>query len=308
MKKFVLGVDVGGTNIKFGLVNPSGKVIVRNSLVTKTFIRDQKKLIQAMVDALVDLMAREHLPVRRIAGIGVGLPGIVDTKQGMVRFLPNIPGWRDVPLEKILRKKLDVPVFIENDVNMITLGEWRFGAGRGIKNLVCVTLGTGVGGGLIMDNKLYHGEGFAAGEIGHIPINEKGPHCSCGGFGCLESYVGNKHLVKRAGEIMNKQEMALEEMFRLANAGNRKALKFWEETATHIGNGLVGVVNLLNPQRIVIGGGVANNHKFLFKTIQDIIRKRAMPTQAAMVEILRAKLGNDAGIIGAQVLVNHGIQ
>jgi predicted NBD/HSP70 family sugar kinase len=168
-----------------------------------------------------------------------------------------------------------------------------------------MTLGTGVGSGLILDGELYRGPGFAAGELGHVPLNEEGPSCGCGGYGCLESYVGNKRLVARAQEIMKRKEVTLEEMNALAQKGNAGALKFWQETATHIGNGLVGVVNMLNPERIVIGGGVSNNHEFLFKTINAVIKKRAMMTQASMVKIVRAKLGNDAGILGAQVLVNE---
>ena len=223
----------------------------------------------------------------------------------MVRYLPNIPGWRDVPLKKILEKKLKIAVRLDNDVNMITLGEWRFGAGKGSRNLVCLTLGTGVGGGLIINNSLYRGEGFAAGELGHMPVNEQGPVCGCGGWGCLESYVGNARLMARAAKLMKKSPMALEEMFRLANQGNRRAVEFWHETAEHIGNGLVGLVNLLNPRKIIIGGGVSNNHKFLFPMIRSIIQRRAMDTQARMVKIVRAQLGSDAGLLGAWVLFHE---
>ena len=303
MSKYVFGVDIGGTNIKMGLVGPKINVIDKTKFATKSFSRDRKKLIKAIVGHIDELIVKNGLVKKDICGIGVGLPGLVDTPRGVVRFLPNIPGWRDVPLKKDLEKKLGIPVFLENDVNLITLGEWRYGAGRDSKNMVCMTLGTGVGSGLILDGQLYRGPGFAAGELGHVPLNEEGPACGCGGYGCLESYVGNKRLVARAQEIMKRKEVTLEEMNALAKEGNAGALKFWQETATHIGNGLVGVVNMLNPERIVIGGGVSNNHEFLFKTINAVIKKRAMMTQSSMVKIVRAKLGNDAGILGAQVLV-----
>ena len=305
MGKYVLGIDIGGTNIKMGLVAPTVDVIDRTEFATKSFARNRKKMIDQIVDHIDGLIGKNGLVKKDIQGIGVGLPGLVDTPRGVVRFLPNIPGWQNVPLKKDLEKKLVIPVFLENDVNLIALGEWRYGAGRDARNMVCMTLGTGVGGGLILDGQLYRGPGFSAGELGHMPLNEQGPSCGCGGYGCLESYVGNKRLIARAQEIMGRKEVTLEKMNTLAKQGNTKALKFWDETATHIGNGLVGLVNLLNPQLIVIGGGVSNNHQFLFKTINAVIKKRAMPTQAAMVTIVRAQLGNDAGILGAQVLVNE---
>lgn len=305
MAKYVLGVDVGGTNIKIGLVSPKLKVIDRTGFATKSFASDKKKLIREIAGHIETLVEKNGLTRKDIKGIGIGLPGLVDTPGGVVRFLPNIPGWRNVPLKAQLEKRLNISVFLENDVNLITLGEWRYGAGRDAKNMICMTLGTGVGSGLILDGHLYRGPGFAAGELGHMPLNEHGPSCGCGGYGCLETYVGNKRLAARAEKMTGRKNVTLEEMNKLAKQGNKKAVKFWEEAATHIGNNLVGVVNLLNPQRIVIGGGVSNNHQFLFKTINAVIRKRAMPTQAAMVKIIRAQLGNDAGILGAQVLVNE---
>jgi glucokinase len=304
MKTYVVGVDVGGTNIKFGLVNSSQSVIDRTNLATASFSRDRKKLINAIAAQIVGIIEKNGLSAKDIRGIGIGLPGLIDAPSGIVRLLPNIPGWRNVALKKILEKKLKIRVFLENDARLITLGEWKYGAGRGVANMVCMTLGTGVGAGLILNNRLYRGPGFAAGELGHVPINEYGPACGCGGQGCFESYVGNKRLMSRAAHMIGKP-IALEEMRALAEAGHSKALAFWKEAATHMGHGLIGIINLLNPECIVVGGGVSNNYKFLFPTIKSVIRQRAMPTQASMVKIVRAKLGNDAGILGAQVLVNE---
>ncbi|HLD88039.1 MAG TPA: ROK family protein [Candidatus Omnitrophota bacterium] len=303
--KYVVGVDVGGTNIKLGIVHPSGQVIARNYFATRPFASSKIRLINALAGAVLDIIARAGLTKKDIAGIGVGLPGLVAA--GVVHFLPNIPGWRNVRLRAILARKTGLPVVVDNDVKLITLAEWKFGAGRGAANMMCITLGTGVGAGLILNNALYRGEGNAAGELGHVPLNELGPDCNCGGWGCFETYVGNRRLTARANRIMNARNMTLERMYVSAKAGNRKALRFWHETARHLGNGLIGAVNLLNPRLIVIGGGVSNNHQFLFPTIKAVIRQRAMATQAAMVNITRAQLGDDAGIIGAQVLVlaNH---
>jgi glucokinase len=307
MSHYTVGVDVGGTNIKLGLVNHSGVISSRTSLNTKKYYRSKTKLIDAIADEIRTLISSKNLTSKNITGIGIGLPGLIDSKKGVVNFLPNVPGWRNVPFKSIIQKKLRIPTFIENDVNLITLGEWKFGAGKGFKNLLCMTLGTGVGGGLVLNNSLYHGEGFVAGELGHMPLNENGPECNCGGWGCFERYVGNSYLLSKASKIFKNKDIQLPDVFYLANQGNAHALQFWNEVATHIGNALVGVVNLLNPRLIIISGGVSNNYKFLGKTINTIIKKRAMTVQARMVKIVRAKLGDDAGIIGAHVLVKEAI-
>lgn len=305
MKKFTIGVDVGGTNIKMGLVNASGKIVFRTRLDTKSFIRNQEKLINAIVKTIVHIIEKNNLSKKDITGIGFGLPGLINPQQGTINFLPNIPGWKNVPFKKIIESRLGIPAFVENDVNMITLGEWKYGAGKGCQNLVCITLGTGVGGGLILNNQLYRGEGFVAGEIGHMPLNEKGPGCSCGGFACFESYVGNKILQRKLEKFYKRKNIRFPNIYSLAVKGDKKALQFWQEPAAHIGNALVGVVNLLNPRLIVIGGGVSNNLRFMKKTIEKIIRNRAMKVQSRMVKIVRAKLGDGAGIIGAQVLIRE---
>ncbi|MCA9405575.1 MAG: ROK family protein [Candidatus Omnitrophica bacterium] len=304
MKKITVGVDVGGTNVKLGLVNRSGKIIARSRLVTKDFIQSKTKLTKALVAAINDLIAVNGFKKSEVTGVGIGLPGLINTEKGIVTVLPNIPGWRNVPLKKVLRDKLKLPVYIENDVNMITLGEWKYGAGKGSKNMICMTLGTGVGSGLVLENRLYRGEGFAAGELGHVPLNEKGPACNCGGIACFERYVGNKYLSQKASKLF-KKKMQPHDVHFLAKSGNKKALKFWQDIGGRVGNGLVGVVNLLNPSLIVVGGGVSNNLVFMKKSIMDVIHQRAMPVQSKTVKIVRAKLADDAGIIGAQVLVNE---
>ncbi len=303
--KHVVGVDVGGTNIKLGLVSPQGLVIARSYFSTKPFLSSKKHLIEVLSKEIKAIYTSKGLKVKDIAGVGVGLPGLIDSPKGIVRFLPNIPGWKNVPVKAILEKKLNFCVHVENDVKLITLAEWKLGAGKGVKNLVCLTLGTGVGSGLVLNDHLYRGIDNAAGELGHMPLNEKGRPCNCGGFGCLETYVGNKYLDALASQIMKKSGMTTRQMFTLANQGHSKAIEFWRQAATHIGNGLVGIINLLNPQLIVIGGGIANNEKYLFPTIRSVIKKRAMRLQSGVVKIKRAKFGDDAGILGAYVLVSN---
>lgn len=307
MRLCTIGVDVGGTNIKLGLVAPSGKIIAKTNLITKSYVHHPRQMINALVTAIRALIRDNGKTIKDVAGIGIGLPGQINSPRGIVLFLPNVPGWKNVPLRKIIQKQLKLPVFMDNDVNLIALGEWKLGAGKGYKNLVCITLGTGVGGGLILDGSLYRGEGFVAGEIGHMPLNEHGPACNCGGMGCFERYVGNRILMDKAASIFGKENIRPQDVFALANRGNALAVRFWRETATHIGNALVGVINLLNPRLVIIGGGIANNYKFMGKTIQKVIRRRAMKVQRDMVKIVRARLGDEAGILGAHILVKESI-
>ncbi len=307
MKNLVLGIDVGGTNVKFGIVDLQGKILARSVISTKSYNRNKNELITAIFAAIESLLKHNHISIKDLSGIGIGLPGEINPYKGLVIFLPNIPGWENVPLQSIFEKKFGIPVLIDNDANMITLGEWKFGSGKGHNDLIGITLGTGVGGGLILDGKLYRGVGFVAGEIGHMPLNEDGDVCSCGGRGCFEMSAGNTHLLKKIKAIF-KKDYQIPDVYRLAEEGDPKALKFWEETGTHIGNGLIGAINLLNPPLIVIGGGVSNNHKFLFPHIRKVIQKRAMKVQAKMVKIVHASLGDDAGILGARVLLKEGLK
>lgn len=304
MASTVIGIDVGGTNVKMGLVNQEGRIFFKTTLDTKSY-NSKEKLIRAVADALLTSLQKNKIQTKSVAGIGIGLPGLIDPPAGVVKFLPNIPGWKNVPLKEQLEKHTGIPVFLENDVNMITLGEWKFGAGKGLKDIVCITLGTGVGGGLILDGRLYRGAGYAAGEAGHIPVNEDGPKCNCGGWACLENYVGNQYLNGPAARRFGRKSMAMRDVGDLARAGDKRALAFWDEVGTHLGNGLTGVVNLLNPTHIVVGGGMANNSRFIFPAVKKRIKERAMMVQGRMVKVIRAKLGDDAGIIGAKVLVEE---
>jgi glucokinase len=304
MSNYVIGVDVGGTNVKLGLISSTGKISARSSFSTKNFSQKPKTLIVAVHDAVMQLLLLQGLSKRDIAGIGIGLPGLVDSDRGVVRILPNIPGWRDVPLKKIMEKELGILVRLENDVNMITLGEWRYGAGKGFQDLICIALGTGVGGGLILNNAIYRGPGYAAGEIGHMPLSVDGPECGCGGWGCYERSVGNKALKKDAAKMFGK-EVALEELYLMARQGKKKALKFWDMVGERVGNGLVGPINFLNPECVIIGGGVSRSLEFMRPAIEKVIKHRCMKTQAEMVRIIKARLDDDAGIVGAQVLVRY---
>jgi glucokinase len=304
-KKHIIGIDLGGTNLKIALLTPDLKIKTRLVLSTAEF-HEKNSLIEAIVSAVKRIMDECRCPGSAILGIGLGLPGPIDADKGLVHFFPNIPGWKEVYLKKILEQKIKLPVFIDNDANLMALAESRLGAARGSRNAVCLTLGTGVGGGIIIDNKLYRGSTYAAGEIGHMPVNEKGPDCNCSGFACLEAYIGNKRLLQQAKAAF-RREISLEELSGLAVKKNKKAVLIWERMGERLGLVLSGIVNLLNPDCIVIGGGVAGAGRILFDQVKETILSRAMVVQAKHVRVLKAKLGSDAGMIGAGILVKESV-
>jgi len=303
--KFILGIDLGGTNLKIALLNSAYKIKAKQVLSTKSF-KTKDALIQAIYDSVNGFISSHNLRKNDILGVGLGLPGPIDSREGIVHFFPNIPGWKEVRLRNILRNKIKLPVAIDNDANLMCLAEFKLGSAHGFKNVICLTLGTGVGGGLIIDAKLYRGSTYASGEIGHVPVNESGPQCNCGGSGCLEVYVGNSRILGFAKKTF-RRDISLEELSALAHKKNKLAMKVWEETGKHLGIALSGVVNMLNLDAIVIGGGVADAGRFLFEKIRQTINQRAMSVQARHVRIFKAKLGSDAGLIGAAILVKEGI-
>jgi len=304
-RKFIIGIDLGGTNLKIALLDLKYNIRAREVLSTPSFNK-KADLISAICYSVKRIIENNKLSKVDILGIGLGLPGPIDAKRGIVHFFPNIPGWREVNLGTILKERLRLSVFLDNDAKLMSLAEQRLGAARGYKNALCITLGTGVGGGVILEGSLYRGKDNAAGEIGHIPINEKGPRCNCGGIACLESYIGNNRIIEEARRLF-KRDISLEELSALAKKRNKKAIGIWLRVGMRLGAALVGIVNLLNLDVIVIGGGVANAGSVLFDKIRETLKSRAMNVQTQHVKIFKAKLGADAGLIGAAIMVNEGI-
>lgn len=305
--KYLIAIDLGGTNLKLAIFGPGYKMLKKKTFSTRTLSKatgkasPSERLISSLVSAVKELLKAHGLSSRQVAGMGIGVPGPVDYRTGIVHFLPNIPGWREVALSDILRHRLGIPVFLDNDAKLMALAEHSLGAARGCHNAICITLGTGVGAGIISDGRLYRGKSNATAEIGHVPINEKGPRCNCGGIACLEAYVSNARLLRKAGRLFGRP-LSLEETSRLARRGNRKAQAFWSQAAGRIGIALSAVINLLNPESIVIGGGIAGAGRVLFDGIRKTVSQRAMKVQAKDVRIVRSRLGNDAGLIGAAII------
>ena len=308
-----IGVDVGGTNVKIALVSDKGKIIYSNSIPTRAEM-GYEHTINSMKDAIRDLLKETKMKPTDIEGIGFGFPGQIDCKKGVVRLAPNIPGWVNIPIASIIEKEFGIPTRVDNDVRTATLGELNYGAGVGCENLVCITVGTGIGSGLVVNGKLVRGANNAAGEIGHIKLNmQGGPLCGCGDRGCLEAYASGPSIVAlaeeyiRGGKSTKYRELANPDITPYivavaAKEGDPVALQIFRIMGEYIGMGLVSVVNLLNPEKIIIGGGVADAGEILFNPIKETISKRAMTIQKE-VEIVPAQLGNTAGVIGASLLI-----
>lgn len=300
---FIISIDLGATNLKLAVLNCKYKIIDKKILSTQE-LGNFKELTKAIVASVKKLIKCHRFNKKDILGLGLGVPGPVDIKKGIVHFLPNIPGCKDIRLSQILRQNLGLPVYIDNDANLFTLAEFFLGAGKGYKNIIGITLGTGVGGGLILEGRLYRGSKSAAGEVGHIPIAIPGIRCNCGGRGCLEAYIGNQKILSRARRVF-KKPISLSRLAKLAGVGNQKAIRIWQTVGYLLGFALTGVVNLLNPDVIIIGGGVAKAGKVLFDNIKKTIHDNAMPVQAKYVRVKRSKFGENAGLIGAAILVRE---
>ena len=308
-----IGVDVGGTNVKIALVSDKGKIIYSNSIPTRAEM-GYEHTINSMKDAIRDLLKETKMKPTDIEGMGFGFPGQIDCKKGIVRLAPNIPGWIDIPIAKIMESEFEIPTRVDNDVRTATLGELNYGAGVGCENLVCITVGTGIGSGLVINGKLVRGANNAAGEIGHIKLNmDGGPLCGCGDRGCLEAYASGPSIVAmaeeyiRGGKSTKYRELANPDITPYivavaAKEGDPVARQIFRIMGEYIGKGLTSVVNLLNPEKIIIGGGVAEAGDILLDPIKETTQKRAMTIQRE-VEIVPAQLGNTAGVIGASLLI-----
>ena len=320
MKKYYIAIDIGATNTKFGLLKMPGRIVSKKIIKTTDYKNPQEfSLISRNI--IYSFLKDRKITKNSVVGIGIGAPGPIDNQKGLVHYFVNIPGWKEVPIRRMLMKKVKLPVFIDNDVNVMTLGEYKFGAGKGSKDIVGITLGSGVGGGLILNGKLFYGANMAAGEIGHMPINVNGPACPCGGHACLEAYVGNKRIASRAKSEMQGKKTLIKSIMREKNSrlspkiiyeaakrNDKIAKKILHDTGVYIGVGLTGIVNLLNPEKIVIGGGVSNAGRFIFKAIEKTVKNRAMKIHAKTVKIVKAKLGEDAGLMGCLALVEEGLK
>ena len=292
----VIGIDLGGTAIKLGRFRQDGTCLQSLSVATPQ-PATPTAVVEAMVEAITSLSSEEaHLdPKQKAIAIGVGTPGPTDAAGRIARVAINLAGWRDVPLADMLEAKIGCPTILANDANCAGLGEAWLGAGRRFRNLILLTLGTGVGGAIILDGKLFTGHQGTAAELGLITLNPDGPMCNSGNQGSLEQYVSVQAIRRRTGK--EPAELGV-----LAKDGEKFALEFWESYGRDLGIGLTSLIYVLTPEAIVIGGGVSASAEFFFPAAMAEIERRVLPSSRAGLQLLRAELGNQAGIVGAAKL------
>jgi glucokinase len=295
---YALGLDLGGTAIKAAVVSDSGEVLEQIQQETPG-----SRAVGDVVAAIVDVVNRAVKTWSDIVGIGLGSPGLVDKKRRMIRSSPNFPTWVNVPLSGLISSRIERPIRLENDVNCFALGEYRWGAGRGFDPMLALAVGTGIGGGIILNGELYRGDSGAAGELGHISVDFNGPKCPCGGYGCVERYLGNRWFVEYARTALKDESIASpKDVSDLAEKGNKKALEFIQRQGEILGAACASLINIFDPQAIVIGGGTAQCGEPFFRSIRDSVKSRAYPELSQKVNILPAQLGILAGAMGAAAI------
>jgi glucokinase len=269
------------------------------------------RVVEMVRDAMRQVAGDDANAVREFSGVGVGSPGPLDRKTGTVISTPNL-GWRNFPLRDLVGNAVQLPATLDNDANAATYGEWWLGAGKGAKVLIGLTLGTGIGGGIVFDGELYHGVTDTAAEIGHMTIDATGRKCKCGNFGCLEQYASGTAIAARAIEgleagarsilpemVGELKEITAQAVFEAVVKGDPFAIEIVKETARFLGAGIGSLINLLNPDRIVIAGGVTRAGDHLFLPLREEVRRRAFEVAVEACQILPAELGPHAGVVGA---------
>lgn len=299
-----VGVDFGGTSVKLAVCQ-GPKVIAKADPIPTDRYQTVDSLVGAMVDAVEEL--QERYP--DIVTVGAGVPGFVDFESGFLYNLTNVPGWRNVPFKTIMERRLSLPVTVDNDANAMAYAEWRYGAAKGHRNVVCLTLGTGVGGGLILNGEPYRGSAFGAGEVGQMSVNFRGRAGGYGNPGALERYVGNQQIETHAlrsyaavGQKKKRGDCTPKHIAEAAQAGDPIARQVWGDVGMWLGTALASIVWILNPDAIVIGGGVAMAGDLLFKPVRQHMQSVLNPVFFDDLEILPARFGAEAGVVGCAAL------
>lgn len=318
---FYIGVDIGGTNVKAGIIDEKGKIIAKSSIPTdKSF--DYIKICADIAVQIKELAKKSNVGWAEIGGVGMGCPGIITSSKGIVDYNNNL-GWRNVPLAAELKRHVNKPVFVSNDANVAALGEAMFGTGKEYSDVIFVTLGTGVGGGVIIDNKLFEGYMSKGAELGHMVIVKDGEPCNCGRKGCLESYASATALIKFTKRAMEQDKNSSmwefvdgdigkvdgRTAFECSKTGDASALTVIKNYTDSLGEGLANFINIFRPQAIILGGGVCAQGDYLVGPVQKYVDEHTYGGEnAPRTLILTASLGNDAGLVGAASLVISNLE
>lgn len=308
----VMGIDLGGTKIGTAVVDGAGNLLASDYRETGA-AQGPDAVIRRILDGAEEVLAQAGVARSRVAAVGVGAPGPLDAEQGVVVEPPNLPGWDHVPLRQRVEDGLGLPAFLEKDANAAALGEHRFGAGQGAAHMLYITVSTGIGGGVILDGKLYRGANGAAGEIGHIVILPDGPLCGCGNRGCLEALASGTALAREARERVaggaqtlilelargDPQRITARVVADAAERGDDEARRILSRAMDYLGIGVANLVNVFNPQYVIVGGGLMNLGERLFGPVRRAVAAHAFSMTARAVQVVPAGLGERAGVLGA---------
>ena len=312
--KYYVGIDLGGTNIAAGVIDEDFEIVSKAK--TKTNLpRPAREICDDMVSVTKGAIESAGLEIDDIESVGIGTPGIANSDSGVIEYSCNL-GFENVEMEKMFRQKLNLPVYIENDANAAAYGEYVAGAAKGAKDAVCITLGTGVGGGIIIDGKIYSGFNYAGAEIGHMVIDVDGPQCTCGRKGCFEVFSSATGLVRMTKEAMDRNtdsimhKMAEEYgkvsarlAFEAMRKGDKTAKEVVDKYIKYLAAGITNTINIFQPDILCIGGGVCNEGDPLLVPMKEIVEREVYTRNSHKnTEIVIAKLGNNAGLIGAAFL------
>jgi glucokinase len=313
LTKFV-GVDLGGTHLRAAVVDITNGQVA-DLIQVATLAREGHDAVITRMAQLIDkVIVSSGTPKEEVGGVGIGVPGKLDRENGLVLFLPNLPGnWLNVPLQQQIEQQVGLPTHLLNDARAMTFGEWKYGAGHGVNTVACFTLGTGVGGGLVVNGKLHLEMGGTAGELGHQVIDVDGPTCGCGSHGCLETYASGpaiaaagikavvQGLTTRIGEMVNYDlnRITPEVVYQAALSGDPIAQEIYQRVGHYLGVAISNVIVVIGPRKVVIGGGVSQAGELLFEPIRRTVRESVFITSTEHFEIVPALLGINAGIIGA---------
>ena len=302
----IIGIDIGGTKIAIGRADIEGNL--EESLRFATNVsRGYKMILEEIIEKTKELFKGQS-----IKAIGIGCGGPLDSKKGRILSPPNLPGWDDVPIVKDIESVFDVPVYLENDANAAALGEFHFGAGRNVNNMVYLTLSTGIGGGIIVNNKLVHGVRDSGGEVGHQTVLPDGPLCNCGNRGCLEAISSGTGITKRFKEklilgedslvkswIKDMSEIDAKMIADAAKLGDALAKEVWDEAIYYLGIGISNIITILSPEMVVLGGSLTKYGESLFIRVKEIVKERVKLVPVEEIPIVQAELGDNVGILGA---------
>jgi len=308
----VLAIDLGGTKVIAAIISDEGEMMAREYHRT---LADEgpQPVIDQMLSVIDCLLRVKDVDLSQLHSISVAAAGAIDTERGLVTLSPNLPGWSNIPLRDIIKEKYGVNTFLINDASAAALGEHRFGAGRGVKSLIYLTVSTGIGGGIIINDKLYLGPCGSAGEIGHMTIDVNGPRCNCGNIGCWETLASGTAVAQEAIRRISRGErsslteivegkienITAEKVGVAARGGDFLALDIIAKAAVYLGVGMVNLVNIFNPEMIVVGGGMVKMGDLLLAPARQVVWERAFQVSAQAVRIIPAQLGDDAGVLGA---------